>query len=63
MGNILAYYISNGNAKIRTQKNGRLVTTTHIIDFEKHFPGDDLLSELLLFWHHTIGVTLLPSHY
>ena len=41
-GNIVSFYVSNGNIKIRIQENDRPITNSHSHDFIKYFPGVDL---------------------
>ena len=42
MKQIHSYYVSNGTVEVNFDKNSRPVSITHVIDFDKHFPGIDL---------------------
>ena len=42
MGKIFAYYLSNGNVKIKKQENSQQLIISHTSDLESHFPDVDL---------------------
>ena len=46
MKQIHSYYVSNGMVNVKLEENNRSLSITHSTDFDKHFPGIDLKSQV-----------------
>ena len=52
MKQIHSYYVSNATVKVKHEENSRPISITHITDFDKHFPGIDVVVVVVVSFIH-----------